>query len=102
MPLMSIDYLGGIAPVQAFGTVSGHPFYFRARGDSWVFAVSTYHTAPDPLSALVGKQQGFVLSKPYGRVGDMAASAMSEDVAQGILRRCARAFAAFVGSEGVR
>lgn len=95
-PLLQIEYLDGEAPVQAIGMVCGYPFYFRARGSIWTFAVATYHTAPDPFAALAGKQQGFVLSKLYGPPGAGEASAMPEDVARAILQRCARAFAAFI------
>lgn len=95
-PLLHILYLGGEAPVQAIGDVCGYPFYFRARGSAWTFAVATYHTAPDPFAALAKEQQGFVLSKLYGPPGAGAASAMPEDTARAILQRCARAFAAFI------
>ena len=101
-PLLHIMYLDGEAPVQAIGNVCGYPFYFRARGSVWTFAVATYHTAPDPFAALAGQQQGFVLSKLYGPPRAGAASAMPEDVARAILQRCARAFAAFTESEDYR
>jgi hypothetical protein len=94
--LLQIFYLDGEAPVQAIGEVCGYPFYFRARGSAWTFAVATYHTAPDPFAALAGEQQGFVLSKLYGPPGAGAASAMPENTARAILQRCGRAFAAFI------
>jgi hypothetical protein len=31
--------VGGYCPVQGFGTVDGHPWYFRARWDGWSFDV---------------------------------------------------------------
>lgn len=34
-----IDISGG-CPVQGFGTVDGHPCYFRARGEGWSFEVA--------------------------------------------------------------
>lgn len=36
---VQIDELFGNCPVQAYGTVAGRPFYFRARGDRWTFGV---------------------------------------------------------------
>lgn len=30
-----IDNIGGWCPVQAEGTIDGHPFYFRSRGERW-------------------------------------------------------------------
>lgn len=32
---VQIDRIEGFAPVQAYGSVSGAPFYFRARHDAW-------------------------------------------------------------------
>jgi hypothetical protein len=31
--------LGGSCPVQGYGTVDGHGWYFRARGASWSFDI---------------------------------------------------------------
>jgi hypothetical protein len=39
MPEIKIDMLGGNCPVQAFGTVNGKPFYFRARGEHWSMSI---------------------------------------------------------------
>ncbi len=30
-----IDWLSGFCPVQAEGSIDGHPLYFRARGARW-------------------------------------------------------------------
>lgn len=45
-PCIRIDWLGGNCPVQAEGTIGGKPFYFRARGKHWSFAVGA-----DPLGS---------------------------------------------------
>jgi len=37
---IEIDMLGGNCPVQAEGTIEGHPFYFRARGSHWSLEIS--------------------------------------------------------------
>lgn len=34
------DTIGGQCPVQAEGTIDGHGFYFRARGESWSIQVN--------------------------------------------------------------
>jgi len=53
-PGVVFEYLGGMAPVQAEGTVDGQPFYFRSRGAKWsmgigeepVLAPDWEHTEP--------------------------------------------------------
>lgn len=48
MQQLTIDWLGGNCPVQAEGTISGKPFYFRARGEHWKFSVGADpHSRPD-------------------------------------------------------
>ena len=39
-PGLVVDYFGGQCPVQAWGTLLGFPFYFRARHAHWSFAVA--------------------------------------------------------------
>jgi hypothetical protein len=38
-PSIVLSYLGGYCPVQAEGTMNAVPFYFRARGNRWTFAL---------------------------------------------------------------
>jgi hypothetical protein len=38
-PKIVIDWLGGMCPVQAEGTIEGKPFYFRSRGAHWSLEV---------------------------------------------------------------
>jgi hypothetical protein len=38
-PNVQIDQIGGQCPVQAEGTIYGHPFYFRARGEQWSIGI---------------------------------------------------------------
>lgn len=48
---MDIQYTngpGGVCPVQAEGTISGYPFYFRSRGESWSLRVASSPSS-DPL-----------------------------------------------------
>ncbi|MCA9972129.1 MAG: hypothetical protein KC425_18020 [Anaerolineales bacterium] len=36
---IELTYFGGYAPIQAWGTVNGRRFYFRARWDTWRFEI---------------------------------------------------------------
>lgn len=36
---LEISHLYGECPLQSDGTINGHPFYFRARGNRWYFEV---------------------------------------------------------------
>lgn len=38
-PTIKIESFGGNCPVQAWGTVGGKKFYFRARGEHWSMAI---------------------------------------------------------------
>jgi len=50
MNTYTIDYIGGMAPTQAEGTLSdGRKFYFRARHGGWSLRVSTSPTNFDYL-----------------------------------------------------
>ena len=88
-------YLDGDAPVQAWGTINGYPFYFRARGAGWQFAVSNlrgdYRQA---VRVAAGEQPGFVMERRYGR-HPHDASVISYSLVMTIIRRAARAFLAF-------
>src|SRR5579872_5443212 len=86
--------LWGCSPVQAEGYVASCPFYFRARGDIWQFAVAT-GWKPHRYAAMdvaAGRTAGFLLSRPYGRIGRMDASAMSYAEARAIIEQCGAAF----------
>jgi hypothetical protein len=34
-----VDYVGGYCPVQAWGTIKGKQFYFRAKGSHWQIGI---------------------------------------------------------------
>jgi hypothetical protein len=36
---IQLDEIIGYNPVQAYGRVDGFPFYFHARGDTWIFRI---------------------------------------------------------------
>ncbi len=40
--------IGGNCPVQGYGTIDGHPWYFRARGECWTIDISV-SSDKDPL-----------------------------------------------------
>lgn len=76
----------GQAPVQAEGTVRGHPFYFRARHDGWSFDIG-----PDPIG---GTNVIFSRESDYGEPRGFEASWMEHDEALGFLLRCVDEFLA--------
>ena len=77
------------APVQAEGLIAGLPFYFRARHNSWSFAVASGAQA-DPV-LVTCSTEGFLLT---GAVpgGPSAASYLSLQDATAIIRASAAAF----------
>lgn len=84
----------GPAPVQAEGTVNGFPFYFRARYDTWTFAISE-NPAVDPVDIQMdeqGKTYGFFAEGRAGGEWDYAASYLDDDRAILIIERCAREY----------
>ena len=42
-----IEWLGGLCPVQAEGTIDDKPFYFRSRGTHWSFTVGSDIIKPE-------------------------------------------------------
>ncbi|HWP43098.1 MAG TPA: hypothetical protein VNO14_07690, partial [Blastocatellia bacterium] len=84
---LRIDYLGGECPVQAEGTVDGKPFYFRARGRRWSFALSEdpNNSSPDEETA------DFYVEEKYGDT-PYAAGYMPIEAAESIIRRCAEEY----------
>ncbi len=85
-----ISSLGGAAPVQAEGTVAGHPFYFRARHEHWSFAISE-DSSVDPVDIQTreaGDKHGFFREASYG-TEPFAASYLPAIEAEAIIRQCA-------------
>lgn len=54
-----IDSIGGNCPVQAYGTVDGKRFYFRARYDEWQFHVAD-------TDDQIFDAPSFYIERPYG------------------------------------
>ncbi len=78
------------SPVQAWGTVAGRRFYFRARYEHWSFSVSDTDDV-DPVD-IEGPNQGFYREEKYG-TKEFAASYMPIETAARIIERCARDYA---------
>lgn len=36
---IKIDYIGGVCPIQAEGTINGEQFYFRSRHQHWSLCI---------------------------------------------------------------
>ena len=91
---LQIQRLWGYAPLQAFGTIYAFPWYFRARGDRWQFAVALLREAVEADAILIsaGQKSGFLIARRYGRPGSNDASAMTEAVAISFITESARLF----------
>ena len=50
-PDTAIEYFGGAAPVQTWGTIAGKRFYFRARHNGWSLGIAL-SPAVDPVDVL--------------------------------------------------
>ena len=87
-PGLVVESFGGQCPVQAWGTLLGFPFYFRARHEHWSFSVAaegedaTMSGVPPLL---------FERVEPWGE-SEHDAGYMPEEVAADFIVRCARAF----------
>lgn len=51
---LNINWLAGMHPTQATGTLNGHAFYFRARGNFWAFYLTE---TPDRDPAAIDKRE---------------------------------------------
>lgn len=89
---LHIEYLGGSGPVQAWGSVDGKQFYFRARHNRWSFAVA-FDPQIDPAD-IDFPEQGFYREKAYVPPGSEAASTMPLEEAESIVRQCVKEFLA--------
>lgn len=57
--------IGGMVPVQGEGTVDGHPWYFRARGDHWEMVIADPCDA-DPVDVYGGGVAGWFARESWG------------------------------------
>lgn len=90
---LEVVHLSGDAPLQGFGYINGHPWYFRARGDRWWFAVAAARAWSFDLAiaTTVQRGHGLLLSKKFGDTTNL-----TEDTARRIIWRAARAASAFL------
>ena len=77
------------SPVQAWGTVKGRAFYFRARYEHWTFAVSESPDI-DPVD-IQDAGRGFYREERFG-TRQFEASHIPLDVAAKIVEDCAREY----------
>lgn len=84
-----IKHLGGFCPVQAEGTINGHPFYFRARHEEWTLGIAEW--GQDPID-IDFEHQGYFVLQPYGE-GPEEAGYMTHEVARAIIQEQAEIYA---------
>lgn len=95
-PALDYRFTCDAAPVQAEGTLDGHPFYFRARGEQWTFSLAE-EPGVDPVdinSAESSGGRGYFLTGQYGGPGSFAASHMALARARDLIDECARRYRA--------
>jgi hypothetical protein len=76
--------LGGACPVQAEGTINGHPFYFRYRGDEWSLTIAPI--GGDPMNC---NAADYYRERP-NHTGEIFAGWMEDDEVREIIAACAR------------
>ncbi len=76
--------LGGACPVQAEGTIDGHPFYFRFRGDEWSLTIAPPNGDPMDINAAV------YYRNRRGHTGEFFNGSMEDAEVREIVAACAR------------
>lgn len=66
---IEVQWLSGLCPVQAQGLAQNLPFYFRARGHHWSFALA-YNPSDDPVRIPYATVPGYYLRHDYGEIPD--------------------------------
>ena len=95
-PSLDYTFTCNAAPVQAEGTLDGHPFYFRARGAEWTFSLAE-EPGLDPScidSPESAAGRGYFLAEQYGEPGSFAASYLELAEARDLIDDCARRYRA--------
>jgi hypothetical protein len=89
---LSFEFTCTAAPVQAEGTVAGHSFYFRSRGDTWQFTEAE-REGDDP-SELADEDvaEGAAWYRSGTLPGRFDASWMPIQKARTLISYCARAY----------
>lgn len=92
IPALEVTRLGGFAPVEAEGTLCGKPFYFRARGNRWTFALASGPQS-DPVDVLCQNGAGgFLRQGTVGEPDTHAAGYMAPTEAMLLIQQCAREY----------
>jgi hypothetical protein len=91
---LSFEFTCTVAPVQAEGTVAGHAFYFRSRGDTWQFTVAEREGDDPSELAEVDVAEGAAWYRSGTLPGRFDASWMPVQKAKTLINYCARAYAA--------
>ncbi|WP_148212616.1 hypothetical protein [Hahella chejuensis] len=60
-------YVSGSCPVQGCGIVDNHPWYFRARGDSWSMEIAEDQSIDCECLPLVGPYPGWLIEESWGK-----------------------------------
>lgn len=96
-PYTVFEFTCTVAPVQAEGTVAGHAFYFRARGNTWEFTVAE-REGDDPAEF---GEADVTAGRAWYRSGTLpgrfAASWMPIEDAKAVINECARAYISKTG-----
>ena len=81
----------GRAPVQGWGRVDGHPWYFRARGDAWSFEIADDLELDEAVLPVVDDENaGWLVEEDWGTWPK--ASYMDPDIAWSIVEACIARF----------
>lgn len=81
----------GRAPVQGFGRVDGHAWYFRARWAAWSMEIAQDRAMdPDAFPTVGADCSGWLMEEDWGTESE--ASFMNEDAAWALITRCIEHF----------
>ena len=81
---LGVEYVGGVCPVEAEGSIDGHRFYFYARGARWSLGIG----GSDPIESA-----DWYYEEPYGQ-SKSAAGFMKEEEAIALIRKAMLMFRA--------
>ena len=90
-PDIVIDWLDGLCPVQAEGTIDGEPFYFRARWSHWAVSVG----GEDVVMRPSWRHEELYADERF------AAGYMSHDEVRAFIVKAARAYAARASQQAI-
>jgi hypothetical protein len=59
-------YIGGNCPVQGWGRVDGHPWYFRARGAAWSMEIAESKSIDPEWLPVEGEASCWLIEEDWG------------------------------------